>query len=208
MGDDARFGKHWVAWDARIAKGEPPKEFLRDAKDEDLLELLGGESSKDRKYERDIIVTELLNRLRTRSTQQPAAASAAVESAQNAHEAAQEGQEAIHRAEGILKGSGEWDLGASVSASAYRSLDATQAAFTAAKDSAQSLQKSLGQSRVGGELAEEAARTAEEGREITEQIEGKMESLGRGEEGRAAGEASRAIRDAAAEAAAQAEKTD
>lgn len=201
MDDGPRFGRLWSRWDARLAKGESPQDILRDAKDEDLVEILAGESKADRKYARDVIATELLNRLRARSRRQPAAAAAAEESARSAHKAAQEGQEAIHRAEGILKHSGEWDLGASVSASAYRSLDATEAAFSAAKDSAASLQQSLRQSRVGNELAEEAARTATEARDITENIEKRMQELGRGEEGRAAGKASRAIAEAAEEAA-------
>lgn len=202
MENRGRFGKLWDAWDARVRNGEQPTAILREAKDEDLVELLGAESFGDREYARDIIATELLNRLRSRSTSQAAAANAVTSSAQNAHEAAIEGQEAIHRAEGILKESGEWDLGASVSASAYRSLDATEAAFIAAKDSAHHLERSLAQSRAGSELAGEAARVADQGREITERIEGKMDDLGRGEEGRAAGAASRAISKAAEEAAA------
>lgn len=205
MVGEARFGKLWATWDERVASGQAPADILREAKDEDLVELLAGESTSDRTYARDVIGTELLNRLRRRSLRHPAEATAAVETAQTAHEAARDGQEAIHRAEGILKDSGQWDLGASVSASAYRSLDATQAAFDAAKDSAESLQKSLVQSRVGNELAEEAARTADEGRAITEDIETEMERLGRGPEGRAAGAASRAISRAADEAAEQAD---
>lgn len=202
MENQGRFGKLWDAWDARIRRGDQPTAILREAKDEDLVELLGAESMGDREYARDIIATELLNRLRSRSTRQSAAANAATSSAETAHEAAQEGQEAIHRAEGILKHSGEWDLGAKVSASAYRSLDATEAAFTAAKDSAHHLEHSLSQSRTGNDLAGEAARVADKGRKITEQIEDKMDDLGRGEEGRAAGAASRAISKAAEEAAA------
>lgn len=208
MDRGARFSRLWTEWDERIASGATPDEILRDAKDEDLIEVLAGESSVDRQYARDIIATELLNRVRGRSTKQPAAATAAADSAQTAHETTQEAQEAIHRAEGILKHSGQWELGASVSASAYRSLDATQAAFAAAQDSAESLQHSLAQSRVGNELAEEAARTAEEGREITEDIEAEMEKLGRGREGRAAGAASRAISEAAETAAADAASHD
>lgn len=199
--DEARFGKLWEWWDARIAVGETPARILRDAKDEDLIELLGGESAQDRKYARDVIATELLNRTRARSTRQPAAASAAADSAGSAHEEARRSQGAIHEAEAILKGSGQWDLGASVSASAYRSLDATAAAFAAAKASAESLQLSLAQSRVSNELAEEAALVAREGRMITEEIGDEMERLGHGEAGRAAGEASRAVEDAADAAA-------
>ena len=210
MDDDARFGRLWKEWDASIARGESPQNILREAKDEDLIEILAGESDVDRRYARDVIATELLNRVRGRSTNQPAAATAAADSAQAAHKTTQQGQEAIHRAEGILKHSGQWELGASVSASAYRSLDATEAAFTAAKDSAESLQRSLSQSRVGNELAEEAARTAQEGRDITEDIEVEMERLGRGKEGRAAAAASRAISEAAeesADAASEAQRT-
>lgn len=125
MVTDARFGKLWAGWDERIDRGESPTEVLRNSKDEDLVEVLGGESELDRKYARDIIATELLNRLRSRSTKHPAAAKVAQDSAGIARDAAQEGQEAIHHAEEILKHSGKYELGASVSASAYKSLDAS-----------------------------------------------------------------------------------
>lgn len=203
--DAARFGKLWEEWDDRIESGEAPAVILRDAKDEDLVELLGGESLQDRKYVRDVIATELLNRLRARSTHPPAAASVATRSAQDAHEEAQKGQEAIHRAEGILKHSGQWDLGASISASAYRSLDATQAAFEAAENSATAIQESLARSRVAAELADEAAQAAEDGLAITEKLEKHMEEIGRGEAGRDAKDASLAI-STAADAAADASR--
>lgn len=201
MVDDARFGKLWAEWDRRIEAGEAPGAILKDAKDEDLVEILAGESDRDRKYARDIIATELLNRIHGRSATHPAGARAVAVSAETAHKAAQDGQEAIHRAEGILKESGQWDLGDSVSASAYASLDATKAAFTAAEKQADSLQGSLSQSRAGSDLAEEASRTASEGRDITRELEQQMDHLGRGKEGRAATEASHAIQEAAGLAA-------
>lgn len=208
MMEGARFARLWDTWDARRAAGERAADILRAAKDEELVEILAGESTENRKYERDIIATELLNRLSSRFREQPVSADAAADSAQSSHKAAEEGQEAIHRAEGILKSTGHYDLGASVSASADRSLAATQAALNAATEAARSARKSVAQSRAGVELAEEAAQTAKEaaqmvkeGQEITEQIEGTMDDLGRGKEGRAAGAASRAMSAAADDAA-------
>lgn len=201
MDDHARFGKLWAQWDKRVDEGESPADILRDSKDEDLVEVLGGESERDRKYARDIIATELLNRLHSRSSKHPAAAKVAERSARLAHEAAQEGQEVIHHAEGILKDSGQGELGSSVSASAYKSLDASRAAFTAAKEHAGALHETLAQSRVGGELAEDAARAAELGRKVTHDLGEQMESLGKGKEGRAAKEASRTIKTTADQAA-------
>lgn len=195
--EESRFGRLWATWDARIREGQSPQDILRSAKDEDLVEILAGESTRDRKYARDIIATEILNRMRVRSTTQHAGASDVEASARAAHEVAQDSQEAIHLAEGILKASGEFPLGAAVSASADASLQATEAAFDSAKVHAEALHRTLAQSRAGAELAAEAAEIADEGREITRDLEETMTALGRGEEGRAASAAARAIQKAA-----------
>lgn len=199
--DEARFGKLWAAWDARIAAGQPPKDILQNAKDEELIEILAGESKLDRKYARDIIATEILNRMHARSKTQHPGARGVEASARAANEVAQDSQEAIHHAEGILKASGEFALGVAVSASADASLLATQAAFDAAKTQAEALHETLAQSRVGAELAAEAAHVADEGREITRELEQKMGTLGRGAEGRAASAAAQDIQKAADQAA-------
>lgn len=197
----ARFGRLWSEWDRRVAAGETPTALLRAAKDEDLIEILAGESRFDRKYARDIIATELLNRLHARGTTQHPGAKGVEESAKNAHHAAQEGQEAIHHAEGILKATGQQELGAAVSASADASLKATQIAFDTAKVQSEVLHETLSQSRLGSELAADAAQKAEEGREITNELEATMTAIGRGKEGRAASEASLNIQRAADHAA-------
>lgn len=199
--DEARFGKLWSAWDARIATGQPPGDILRNAKDEDLVEILAGESRLDRRYARDIIATEILNRMHARSTTQHPGAREVEASARAAHEVAQDSQEAIHHAEGILKSSGQYALGAAVSASADASLLATGAAFDSAKIQAEALHETLAQSRVGAELAAEAAEVADEGREITRELEQKMDAIGRGKEGRAASAAARDIQRATERAA-------
>lgn len=193
MHDGARFGKLWTDWDARVDRGETPAEILRDAKDEDLVEVLGGESGRDRKYARDIIATELLNRLHFRSRKHPATARAAQDSAKVAHDAAVDGQEAIHRAEGLLKDSGQEELGASVSASAYASLDASKAAFDAAREHSDSLHQTLAQSRAGGDLADDAVDAAREARDITRDLGDQMKSIGKSREGEAADAAGRKI---------------
>lgn len=199
--EEARFGKLWAAWDASIAAGLVTVDILRNAKDEELIEILAGESRLDRKYARDIIATEILNRMHARSTTQHPGARDVETSARVAHEVAQGGQEAIHHAEGILKASGHFPLGAAVSASADATLQATQAAFDSAKIQAEALHETLAQSRVGAELSAEAAHVAEEGREITRELEKTMGSLGRAAEGRAASNAARNIQKAADHAA-------
>lgn len=204
MGDEARFGRLWTEWDSRLDRGETPVDILREAKDEDLVEILAGESERDRKYARDIIATEILNRLHARSMRHPTAAKAAQASARLAHLAAKEGQEAIHLAEGLLKGSGQEALGAAVSASADASLAASKAAFTAAQQHADSLHQTLAQSRVGGELARDAAEAAEMGSEITRGLGEILKGIGREKEGQAAERAGRKIQataDQSAEAA-------
>lgn len=202
--EGARFGKLWVEWDARIAAGDLPRDILRTAKDEELIEILAGESRLDRKYARDIIATEILNRMHTRSMTQHPGARSVEATARAAHEIAQDSQEAIHLAEGILKASGapsDYVLGAAVSASADASLHATQAAFDSAKIQAEALHETLAQSRIGAELAAEAAHVADDGREITRMLEQTMGKMGRGEEGRAASEAARNIQKATDQAA-------
>ena len=199
--DEARFGKLWREWDARVAAGELPRDILQNAKDEELVEILAGESKLDRKYARDIIATEILNRMHSRSTTQHPGARGVEASAGAAHKVAQDSQEVIHRAEGILKSSGEFALGAAVSASADASLHATRAAFDSAKVQADALHETLAQSRVGADLAAEAADVAQEGREITRALEEKMHGLGRGKEGRAASEAARDVQRATDHAA-------
>lgn len=201
MDEEARFGRLWTEWDARVDRGESPTDILKSAKDEDLVEVLGGESVRNRKYARDIIATELLNRLHSRSTKHPAAAKAAEASAKLAHDAATEGQAAIHEAERLLKASGQEVLGASVSASAYASLDASKAAFDAAREHADSLHQTLAQSRVGGDLARDAALAAQEGSDITRTLAQQMKSIGKGKEGRAADAAGRNIQTTADKAA-------
>lgn len=208
MQDEGRFGRMWAAWDRRVDAGEAPSEILRDSNDEDLVEILGGESEHDRRYARDIIATELLNRLHSRTMKHPAAAKAAEKSAKIALDAAQEGQAAIHHAEELLKESGRFELGDAVSQSAYASLDAAEAAFDAAKEHADSLHQTLAQSRAGRQLSEKAADAGEHGRKVTRNLEKKMESIGSAEEGRAAAEASRRIRDATERAESAAEKSE
>lgn len=70
------------------------------------------------------------------------------------------------------------------------------------------MHETLAQSRVGGELADDAARAAEEGRKTTHKLEQQMESIGKGKEGRAAKEASLAIKTTADQAATDAKSSD
>lgn len=198
---EARFGKLWVEWDRRVAGGELPRAILENAKDEEIIELLAGESRLDRKYARDIVATEILNRMHRRSLTQHPGAREVEESARAAHKVAQDSQVAIHYAEGILKASGEFELGAAVSASADASLLAARAAFDSAKIQAEALHETLAQSRMGAELAAEAAAVADAGLKITRELERKMAAMGAGEAGRAASEASREIKEAADRAA-------
>ena len=155
-----RFAKHWLEWDERVHDRDEARRYLRDAKDEDLLELLAGNSPKDRKYERDIVTTELQNRLAGRHMAHPRGADEVLVAAQQAYEAAAGGQKAIHTAEAILKASGDVGLGAAVSSAAYVSLDSTRIALEAARSHAAELQAALTQSRIAERLLEDAAHAA------------------------------------------------
>lgn len=203
-----RFAKLWEAWDTRIGAGESRQAFLVAAKDEELIELLAGESARDRRIERDVIATEILNRMRRRNTSFPTGAEATVAAAQGAQLAAEAGQAAIHASEALLHAAGEHQLGQSVSESAYESLDLTKVALEAAQVHASDVQANLAQSRVGAEAvaqrqaaaeeaADAAARAAHRGSDLTDDLEAHMAKIGGAEAGRASADAGRAIAKAA-----------
>lgn len=162
-----RFARMWTEWDEKAGDRKDVPHYLRGAKDEDLVELLASSSQKDRKYERDVIATEILNRLHRRHRDLPSAADAVLESAEAAYHAASAGQQAIHTAEGILKAQGDEELGTEVSASAYESLDTTKAAFEAAQRNSKDVQRTVSQSRLTHDLAKEATRTAKRASDAT-----------------------------------------
>lgn len=196
-----RFAQRWVRWDARVHDPEQASRFLRSAKDEELLELLAGDSSKDRKYERDIVTTEIQNRLATRNREHPEGAEGVLRAAQVAYEEAAKGQRAIHTAEAILKASGDTDLGVSISSAAFVSLDTTKVALDAARAHVAELQASLAQSRVAERLIEDAEQAALEVAAKATHAAQRVAELGHEAEASEAREAARRIRDAAAEAA-------
>lgn len=196
-----RFAERWTEWDERVRDREDATRYLLVAKDEELLELLAGDSPKDRKYERDIVTTELQNRLARRHLQHPEGADDVLAAAQYAYEAAANGQKAIHTAEAILKASGDMDLGASVSSAAYVSLDTTRVALDAARAHAAELQAALSQSRIAERLLEDAAQAALDVVEKAAAGAKRVEQLGHVAEAKAAREAAELIRIAAEVAA-------
>lgn len=193
-----RFAKHWQKWDGSVRDRADIPAFLRAAKDEDLIELLAGSSaSADRKYARDVIATEILNRLHKRHNDLPSAAGEVLHAAEQAYEAAADGQRAIHTAESILKASGDSALGAKVSAAAYASLDTTRLAFEAAQQNSADVQATVAQSRVANRLAEDAAMTAKEGSDATRAAAASLKDSGHDKEAKAAHKAATEIEDAA-----------
>lgn len=192
-----RFAKLWEQWDGNVRhRGDVP-EFLKNAKDEDLVELLAATSPTTRKYERDIIATEVLNRLHRRHHDLPNAASEVLNAAEIAYDAAAEGQRAIHAAEGILKAQGEQELGETVSAAAYASLDTTRLAFEAAQKNSADVQATVAQSRVANHLAEDAAAQAKIGSDATRAAARTLEAAGHKQEADAAHKAATQITEAA-----------
>lgn len=57
-----RFERSWEEWDERIGDGAQPREMLADLSSEKIMQLLAGAGS-ERRYERDILATEVMNRL-------------------------------------------------------------------------------------------------------------------------------------------------
>lgn len=191
-----RFATRWVDWDAQVHDRKDALRFLRDAKDEELLELLAGGSSTERKYERDVVMTELQNRLTGRNLDHPQGATEVMVAAEMAYEAAAQGQKAIHTAEAILKASGDVELGSSVSSAAYLSLDTSKVALDAARAHSAEIQAALAQSRIAERLIEDAAEAA---RDVVDRAAAgakRVEELGHHEEAEAAREAAKLIQTA------------
>lgn len=60
---DRRFDRLWDSWDARLAAGKRRLEVLEDLTERDLAELLAADAGAHRSLERNVIATELTNRL-------------------------------------------------------------------------------------------------------------------------------------------------
>ena len=192
-----RFARQWERWDEAVRSREDAGPYLAAAKDEELVELLAGESDRDRKYERDIVATEIANRLARRNRGLPQGAEDVLRSAEAAYKAAAEGQKAIHTAEAILKASGEQELGVTVSSSAYASLDTTKLALEAAQDHASEVQAAVAQSRFAERLVQDAADVAREAAQKAGEGAARIEALGHGTQAAKAREAAEALHDAA-----------
>lgn len=196
-----RFALSWVRWDQRVQQGQEPTVFLKSAKDEELIELLAGDSGTDRKYERDIVAVEIQNRLAQRNRSLPLGADEVLKAAYIAYEAAAKSQRAIHAAEGILKASGDTALGVAVSGSAIASLDTTKLALEAAQEHAANVQATLAQSRVAEQLAQDAVDSAMQAAAKAQLGAERIAELGHEEEARVAREAAEALRAAAEDVA-------
>lgn len=57
-----RFERVWNEWDAAVEKGKEPRELLSEFSSEKIMQLLAG-AGNERRYERDILATEAMNRL-------------------------------------------------------------------------------------------------------------------------------------------------
>lgn len=64
---DRRFDRLWGAWDARLGAGESPVAMLKRLTERELAELLAADAGARRPLERNIIATELTNRLGKRN---------------------------------------------------------------------------------------------------------------------------------------------
>lgn len=195
-----RFVETWGDWDAQVHDAREATAFLRSAKDETLLELLAGESDQPRNHERDIISTEIANRLTRRSVELPGGATDVYHAARVAYEAAAKSQIAILTAGGLLKAHGDDELGTSIAGAAIVTLDTTRAAMDAARKHLADLQAALAQSRVAERLIEDAAHAALEAAIKAEQGAAKVAQLGRVREAAAARQAAFELHQAADEA--------
>ena len=173
-----RFADLWKRWDGSVRDRSEIPDYLAQATDEDLIELLAGAPVGERKYECDVVATEILNRLHRRNRALPDVADEVLRSAEAAYHAAAEGQRAIHTAESILKASGDEELGQSVSASAYASLDTTRLAFEAAQRNSSDVQAAVAQSRVARQLADDAETKARTAVDATQEARTALEQAG------------------------------
>lgn len=68
---DRRFDHHWEGWDARLRSGETRLAILKGMTEAELAELLGADAGMARNLERNIVATELGNRLARRGRPDP-----------------------------------------------------------------------------------------------------------------------------------------
>lgn len=57
-----RFARAWNEWDEGVEEGKQPTDMLAELPSEKIMQLLAG-AGRERRYERDILATEAMNRL-------------------------------------------------------------------------------------------------------------------------------------------------
>ena len=91
-----RFEARWQRWDEDVRNGVSPPELLARLSDETMLELLASGGGAERRYERNVLATEILNRLRRLRRDLAEATAEAVgaigETVDSAHDAARAAQ--------------------------------------------------------------------------------------------------------------------
>lgn len=98
----SRFENRWRRWDDAIREGKQPTEFLPQISDDSLVELLAGGDIRARRYEMDIVATEILNRLRRTREGLHQAAIAATVGIDNVDRAAHRALNAVKRSESAI----------------------------------------------------------------------------------------------------------
>lgn len=144
-----RFEGTWRAWDAHARAGERAVDLLLRLSDESLIELLAS-AGDGRRYERNLIATEILNRMRWLRRELSETASLADEAVEESRRAAAAAAQSVHEseAENLEHGAAH---AARVAAAQEAIVDAADAGAGAVR-------------AVAGEVREEESQHVEEGR--------------------------------------------
>lgn len=96
-----RFARAWNEWDDRIEEGKKPGEMLSDFSSEKIMRLLAG-AGKERRYERDILATEAMNRLIKARHRIEGSTREVSDLVQDVQEQAQKTRESVHDTEEVV----------------------------------------------------------------------------------------------------------
>lgn len=101
-----RYERLWNTWDEEIHRGTTPKDFLETLTDEQLVGMLStardiGQST--RRYERNLILTEALNRMVRTRRSRAALARGAAEFARDVRQQADHSAALVHQTEGVVE---------------------------------------------------------------------------------------------------------
>lgn len=97
-----RFARAWSEWDAGLEEGKQPQEMISELPSEKIMQLLAG-AGNERRYERDILATEAMNRLVKARQRIENSTSEVAELIHDVEEQADKTRRDVHATEAVVK---------------------------------------------------------------------------------------------------------